>query len=125
LVRRCWLCSAFAAAFGHVARNETTVPIRLAELAPAAGLQAGGAPPAIVVMLPVRAELGGERVPIAGWAFPGALFALWAAGFGAIRASRALARSAPVGRRPGRRPRCGVSPDHVLLDDGRPAAMRP
>ena len=84
---------AFAAAHSvHVARNETIVPIRLAELAPAAGLQAGGAPPAIAVMLPVRAELGGARVPIAGWAFPAALFVLWAAGFGAIRASRALAR---------------------------------
>ena len=84
---------AFAAAHSvHVSRNETTVPIRLAELVPAAGFQAGGAPPAIAAMLPARAELGGQRVPIAGWAFPAALFVLWAAGFGAIRASRTAAR---------------------------------
>lgn len=84
---------AFAAAHSvHLARTENTVPIRLAELAPAAGLEAGGAPPAIAVVLPVHAQLGGERVPIAGWTFPAALFVLWAAGFGAIRANRALAR---------------------------------
>ena len=84
---------AFATAHSvHVARNETTVPIRLAELAPAAGLQAGGAPPVVAVALPARADLGGGRVPIAGWAFPAALFLLWAGGFGAIRATRAFAR---------------------------------
>ena len=83
---------AFATAHSvHLARTETTVPIRLAELAPAAGLH-GGAPPAIAVVMPIQAQFGSQRVPIAGWAFPAALFALWAAGFGAIRATQLLVR---------------------------------
>ena len=76
----------------HIAYQEPAVPIRLSELAPAAGLQAGGAPPLVAMALPSRAELGSTRVPVAGWAFPAALFALWALGFGAIRATRAFAR---------------------------------
>lgn len=76
----------------HIAHQEPAVPIRLSELAPAAGLQAGGAPPLVAVALPSRADFGGTRVPVAGWAFPVALFALWALGFGAIRATRAFAR---------------------------------
>lgn len=84
---------AFATAHSvHLARTETAVPIRLADLSPAAGLQAGDAPPAIAVMLPAQAQLGSRRVPVAGWAFPAALFALWAAGFGAICANRAFVR---------------------------------
>lgn len=84
---------AFAAAHSvHVSRLEPAVPIRLADLAPASGLQAGGAPPLVAITLPSRAEIGGTRVPIAGWAFPAALFALWAAGFGAIRAVHTFAR---------------------------------
>jgi hypothetical protein len=76
----------------HVAHQQPSVPIRLGEIAPAAGLEAGGAPPVIAVALPSRAEFGGTRLPIAGWAFPAALFALWALGFGAIRATSAFAR---------------------------------
>lgn len=84
---------AFAVAHSiHVARQDATVPIRFADLAPAAGLQAGGAPPVVAAVLPTRAEIGTTRVPIAGWAFPAALFALWAAGFAAIRAAHASAR---------------------------------
>ncbi len=84
---------AFAVAHSiDVARQDATVPIRFADLAPAAGLQAGGAPPVVAAVLPTRAEIGATRVPIAGWAFPAALFALWAAGFAAIRAAHASAR---------------------------------
>jgi hypothetical protein len=49
-------------------------------------------PTTAVVVMPVRAELGSGRTSLAGWAFPGALFAHWAAGFAAIAASDALAR---------------------------------
>jgi len=87
---------AFAATHSiHLALHDTTVPIRLAALAPASGAETRGSPaiamPAVVVM-PVRAELGSGSTSLAGWAFPGALFALWAAGFAAIAASGALAR---------------------------------
>lgn len=76
----------------HMAYQEPAIPIRLSELAPAAGLQAGGAPPLVAMALPSRADIGATRVPVAGWAFPAALFALWALGFGAIRATQAFAR---------------------------------
>lgn len=84
---------AFAAAHSvHIARLETAVPIRLTDLAPSSGFQAGGAPPVVAITYQAHAAIGGTRVPIAGWAFPAALFALWAAGFGAIRAVHAGAR---------------------------------
>jgi hypothetical protein len=79
----------------HLAMHETTVPIRLAELAPASGAEMRGdraQPMPAVVVMPVRAELGGASLSLAGWAFPGALFALWAIGFAALRLSRACAR---------------------------------
>lgn len=87
---------AFAAAHSvHLSREGHIYPLRLAALAPASGeAQAGTAtplPPAAVVA-PVRIEYIGTRTPIAGWAFPGALFALWAFGFVAIRLNRAFAR---------------------------------
>ncbi len=84
---------AFAAAHSvHISQLEPAVPIRLADLAPSSGFQAGGAPPVVAITYPARAEIGETRVPIAGWAFPAALFALWALGFGAIRAVHAFAR---------------------------------
>jgi hypothetical protein len=87
---------AFAAAHSvHLAREGQIHPIRLAALSPAAGeTQAGTAtplPPAAAVA-PVQIQFIGTRTPIAGWAFPGALFALWAFGFAAIRLNRAFAR---------------------------------
>ena len=86
---------AFAAAHSvHLSQMPPSVPLRLAALAPAAGPSAPAAraaPAPAAIVLSVRAELGGERVPIAGWAFPGALFALWALGYVAIRANRAAA----------------------------------
>jgi hypothetical protein len=79
----------------HLSQKSPTVPARLTALAPAAGPNAAAAttaaPPEAIV-LPVRVHIGGDRVPIAGWAFPGALFLLWAVGFAAIRANRQLAR---------------------------------
>ena len=84
---------AFAAAHSvHISRLEPAVPIRLADLAPSSGFQAGGAPPVVAITYAARAEIGETRVPIAGWSFPAALFVLWAAGFGAIRAVHAFAR---------------------------------
>jgi len=87
---------AFGAAHSiHLSRPGPIHTIRLASLSPASGeTQAGTAtplPPAAVVS-PVRIEYIGTRTPIAGWAFPGALFALWAFGFVAIRLNRAFAR---------------------------------
>lgn len=84
---------AFAAAHSvHLANTEPAVPIRLAELAPASGLWAGGAPPATAVVMQVEARFGSERVPLSGWVFPAALFTLWAAGFGTIRANQIIIR---------------------------------
>lgn len=87
---------AFATAHSiHVALETPGVTIRLANLAPAAGVAMGAAPtPAVpaVIVFPARADFGSQTVPVAGWAFPGALFVLWALGFAAIRANRALVR---------------------------------
>jgi len=87
---------AFAATHSiHLSLGEPAHHTRLAALAPAAGIVTRGEralPMATVVVMPVRAELGGAPLPIAGWAFPAALFLLWASGFAAISLNRALAR---------------------------------
>jgi hypothetical protein len=88
---------AFAASHSiHVAQQPGPFPIRLAALAPASGETAARpARPLLVaaaVVTPVRTEIGGTRLPLAGWAFPAALFAFWMLGFAAIVANRKLAR---------------------------------
>jgi hypothetical protein len=88
---------AFAASHSiHLARRDLAPP--LAELAPAAGATVYGERTANAIQAAMIAAprltltAGGERVPVAGWLFPGALFALWAAGFAAIALNRALLR---------------------------------
>ncbi len=76
----------------HTAYHAPATPVRLSELAPAAGLRAGGVPPLVAMTLPSRAEFGSTRLPVAGWAFPAALFALWAFGFAAMRVTHGFAR---------------------------------
>lgn len=90
----------------HLALRDVPEAQRLAALMPAAGLNGssaamfgdrGGAAPAMVV-LPVRAEIIGRdgtrsALPLpAGWAFPAALFILWALGYCLIAAGRVAAR---------------------------------
>src|SRR4029079_15012106 len=87
---------AFAATHSiHLSLSGHASHFQLAALAPAAGPDGKSEramPISVALVLPVRAEIGGERTPVAGWAFPVALFALWAAGFAAIVMNRALAR---------------------------------
>jgi hypothetical protein len=83
----------------HLSVGEAADARRLGDLAPAGGIagpNARAVPAALTY--PARVEIvgsGGERIslaPLAAWAFPGALFALWALGFAAIAANRALLR---------------------------------
>ena len=87
---------AFAAAHSvHLSVREPVGHFQLAALAPGAGTDAKterALRVSVAFVLPVRAEIGGERIPVAGWAFPAALFALWAIGFAAIALNRALVR---------------------------------
>lgn len=89
---------AFAATHSvHLALHPNGFPNRLAVLAPAAGETSRPARPAqpataIAIATPVRTEIGGTRIPVAGWAFPGALLLFWVVGFAALAANRKLAR---------------------------------
>jgi hypothetical protein len=88
---------AFAATHSvHLALQQpNSFPIPLAALAPAAGETSRLARPAqlaTAVATPVRTEIGGIRIPVAGWAFPAALFVFWVVGFAAMAANRQLAR---------------------------------